>query len=148
MSDELVHLDISKGVATITLDSPHNRNALSRQLSIEVEDHLATALADASARAVVLTHTGTVFCAGADLKESREANVAKARGDKPEQPSRTGRGLPGMVSMIWESPKPVIGRINGAVRAGGLGRPLSGASLIVRSRPTNWTTLSVSCLCH
>ncbi len=120
MPDELVHLDISKGIATITLDSPHNRNALSRQLSSELEAHVETALADASARAVVLTHSGTVFCAGADLKESKVANVARASGEKLEQ-RPTGKGLPGIVNMIWESPKPVVARVNGAVRAGGLG---------------------------
>lgn len=120
MSDEVVHLDIGGGIATITLDSPRNRNALSRQLTTELEDHLTTALADDAARAVVLTHTGTVFCAGADLKESREANVAKAEG-REQAPRRQGMGLPGMVNMIWDSPKPVVARVNGAVRAGGLG---------------------------
>ncbi|MFQ5382184.1 MAG: enoyl-CoA hydratase-related protein [Dehalococcoidia bacterium] len=120
MSDELVHLDIDHGVATITLDSPHNRNALSRQLTGELEAHLDSALADPAARVVLLTHTGTVFCAGADLKESREANVARARGEA--QPGQPGRGgLVGMVNKIWESPKPVVARVNGAVRAGGLG---------------------------
>ncbi len=121
MPDELVHLDINNGIATITMDSPHNRNALSRQLSGELEMHVETALADDNARAVVLTHSGTVFCAGADLKESKEATVARARGDQPQQQGRAGRGLPGIVNMIWESPKPVVARVNGAVRAGGLG---------------------------
>ncbi len=123
MPDELVHLDIEQGVATITLDSPHNRNALSRQLTGELEGHLDTALADPAARVVLLTHTGTVFCAGADLKESREANVARARGETPAgQSQRSGRGgLVGMINKIWESPKPVVARVNGAVRAGGLG---------------------------
>ncbi|MBJ37109.1 MAG: enoyl-CoA hydratase [Gammaproteobacteria bacterium] len=118
--DEVVHLDISGGIATITLDSPRNRNALSRQLTSELADHLETALGDPAARAVVLTHTGTVFCAGADLKESREANIAKAEG-REQAPRRAGKGLPDMINMIWESPKPVIARVNGAVRAGGLG---------------------------
>ncbi len=120
MQDELVHLDISNGIATITMDSPHNRNALSRQLSSELETHVESALADPNARAVVLTHSGTVFCAGADLKESKQANVARAQGEQPQQ-GRGGRGLPGIVNMIWESPKPVVARVNGAVRAGGLG---------------------------
>jgi methylglutaconyl-CoA hydratase len=118
--DEVVHLDISGGIATITLDSPRNRNALSRQLTGELEAHLEAALGDDAVRAVVLTHSGTVFCAGADLKESRDANVATARGDAPA-PRRGGRGLPGMIDMIWQSPKPVVARVNGAVRAGGLG---------------------------
>lgn len=118
--EEVVHLDISDGIATITLDSPRNRNALSRQLTSGLGDHLETALGDPGARAVVLTHTGTVFCAGADLKESREANVAKAEG-RELAPKRAGKGLPEMINMVWDSPKPVIGRVNGAVRAGGLG---------------------------
>lgn len=105
---ELVHLDVADGVATITLDSPDNRNALSRQLRGELRAHLDTALADAAARVVVLTHTGRVFCAGMDLKE--------ARGEQ------TGvREFPEILERIWHSPKPVVARIAGPARAGGVG---------------------------
>jgi enoyl-CoA hydratase/carnithine racemase len=44
MADELVHLAVAGGVGTITLDSPANRNALSRQLVADLDRHLATAL--------------------------------------------------------------------------------------------------------
>ena len=118
MSDELVHLDVREGVATITLDSPHNRNALSRHLVSDLGRHLDTALADQTAHVIVLTGAGPAFCAGADLKEQREANEGGGAGS-----GNTGLqgGLPKILTNIWESPKPVICRLNGPARAGGLG---------------------------
>jgi len=73
MDDELVHLDVTGGTATITLDSPRNRNALSAQVRRELSAHLDTATLDESVRVIVLTHTGPVFCSGMDLRESRGA---------------------------------------------------------------------------
>ncbi|MEO9255781.1 MAG: enoyl-CoA hydratase-related protein, partial [Tepidiformaceae bacterium] len=113
MSGELVHLKVAGGVGTITLDSTANRNALSRQLLEELTSHLHSAIADAAVRVVVLTGSGTVFCSGADLKEQRAANEA-------EQKSGPG-GLVPVLEAMWNSPKPIVGRINGAARAGGLG---------------------------
>ncbi len=115
MSDEIVHLAVQHGVATITLDSPGNRNALSRQLTSELDVHVQTAMADDSARVIVLTGTGTVFCSGADLKEQRVANETQATGQVGPG------GLVPILKALWRSPKPVIGRINGSARAGGLG---------------------------
>ena len=56
-------------VATITLDSQHNRNALSAQLLAELKQALATASYDADIKAVLLKSSGRVFCSGADLAE-------------------------------------------------------------------------------
>jgi enoyl-CoA hydratase len=111
MGDELVHYDVDRAIATVTLDSPANRNALSAQLVGELSAHLAAAAADEVVRAVVLTHTGTVFCAGADLKE-------QASEGGPEAGTRRMLEL---LRTIVELPKPVVARIDGAVRAGGLG---------------------------
>jgi methylglutaconyl-CoA hydratase len=108
---ELVHLDIAAGVATITLDSPANRNALSAQLRRELLTHLDTAVLDPDARVIVLTHTGRVFCAGMDLKESRGAG-AQDQGVNE---------VPRLLQLIWTSPKPVVARLAGAARAGGVG---------------------------
>ena len=63
----LVRYQASDQVATVILDSPHNRNALSAQLMAELSARLSEAGEDPGVRAVVLTHTGRVFCAGADL---------------------------------------------------------------------------------
>lgn len=110
---ELVHYDVAEGVGTITLDSPGNRNALSRQLTAELDARMGAAIADPAVRIILLTGTGTVFCSGADLKEQREANQAGGN---------TGpTALAPILEAMWDAPKPVVGRINGAARAGGMG---------------------------
>jgi methylglutaconyl-CoA hydratase len=108
---ELVHRDDADAVATITLDSPRHRNALSAQVRRELQDHLDAATTDPAVRVVVLTHTGPVFCAGMDLRESRGA-PADAQGVNE---------LPRILRTIWTSPTPVIARLAGAARAGGVG---------------------------
>jgi methylglutaconyl-CoA hydratase len=105
---ELVHLDVDRGIATITLDSPRNRNALSAQLRGELASQLDAAFADEAARVIVLTHAGTVFCSGMDLKEASGGAVA-------------GQEFPRILESIWMSPKPVVARLAGPARAGGLG---------------------------
>ncbi|OPF84803.1 enoyl-CoA hydratase [Streptomyces antioxidans] len=97
----------ARGITTLTLDSPHNRNALSARLVAELCEALAAAGRDDRVRAVLLTHTGTTFCAGADLSEP---------------PSASGTsGLVDLLRSIVELPKPVVARVTGHVRAGGLG---------------------------
>lgn len=108
---ELVHLRVEDAVATITLDSPHNRNALSAQVRRELAAHLRTALDDDGVRVVVLTHTGPVFCSGADLTE--------ARGAAPQDQGVTE--LPGLLVALLGAAKPVVARLAGTARAGGLG---------------------------
>ena len=66
---EAVRYSSNLGVATLTMDQPHNRNALSAALRAGLADGLAAAIRDGAVRAVVLTHTGPVFCAGADISE-------------------------------------------------------------------------------
>lgn len=108
----VVHYAVAAGVATVTMDSPHNRNALSLALMDGMLDSLQRALADDSVRVIVLTHTGQVFCSGADLKETQSGT---GPGDIPIA------SLPAILRTIWESPKPVVARIAGPARAGGLG---------------------------
>jgi methylglutaconyl-CoA hydratase len=109
---ELVRTATDAGVTTLTLDSPANRNALSSALIRELLDGLTAALTDPAVRAVVLSHTGPVFCSGADLKETA---AARANGTIPVE-------LVGdLLAAIWEAPKPVLARIAGPARAGGLG---------------------------
>ncbi len=108
--DRLVRRAYADGIATLTLDSPHNRNALSRRLVRELHEGLAAAGEDDATRAVVLTHTGTTFCAGADLSEA----TAEASTSGPD-------GLVRLLRTVVELPKPVVARVTGHVRAGGLG---------------------------
>lgn len=105
---ELIQVDRARGVTTLTLDSPPNRNALSTPLMTQLLAELDKATADETVRVVVLSHTGPVFCSGADLKET-------AAGVAPTEL------LAGVLTAIWESPKPVVARVGGPARAGGLG---------------------------
>ena len=78
---ELVRLEVSDGVATITLDSPHNRNALSAALVGQLNRALDDSAADDRAKVVVLRSSGRVFCSGADMSEAADVGM--------EQGSRT-----------------------------------------------------------
>ena len=106
---ELVHHDVADGVGTITLDSPHNRNALSRQLVTELFAALEVARSDDSA-VVVLRSADRVFCSGADLSEATEGAMEQGT-----------RALVDLQRLIVTHPKPVVVRLAGPVRAGGLG---------------------------
>jgi methylglutaconyl-CoA hydratase len=68
----VVTRDFSGGVARLTLDSPHNRNALSTPLLTELNAGLDAAQGDDAIRVIVLSGAGPVFCSGADLKEQRQ----------------------------------------------------------------------------
>ncbi|TDC83156.1 enoyl-CoA hydratase [Micromonospora sp. KC606] len=111
-SDGLVRVATDRGVTTLTLDSPHNRNALSTPLMSELLAGIAAAGADDTVRVLVLDHTGPVFCSGADLKETA---AAYASGTVPA-------GMLGdVLAAVWECPKPVLAKVAGPARAGGLG---------------------------
>jgi methylglutaconyl-CoA hydratase len=103
---DLVRTVTAAGVTTMTLDSPANRNALSTPLMRQLLDALSGALTDSAVRVVVISHTGPVFCSGADLKETAEARES---------------GRVPVLAALWEFPKPVVARIAGPARAGGLG---------------------------
>jgi enoyl-CoA hydratase/methylglutaconyl-CoA hydratase len=107
---ELVHYEVADGVATITLDSPHNRNALSRQLVGELFERLDRAAGDADARVVVLRSADRVFCSGADLSEAATGSMEDG-----------ARAIVDLQRRILAHPLPVVTRLAGPVRAGGLG---------------------------
>jgi enoyl-CoA hydratase len=118
MSDQFVTYtgpDVAgAGSARLTLDSPHNRNALSARLVEQLHDGLRRAAADPDVRVVVLGHTGGTFCAGADLSQA-------AGGDPFESTVARARELTDLLRAIIEAPMPVVAAIDGHVRAGGLG---------------------------
>jgi len=101
--------------ARLTLDSPHNRNALSSVLVTQLHQGLRDAVADPAARAVVLAHRGGTFCAGADLSEASGGesafDLAVAR----------ARETTALLRAIVGAPLPVIAAVDGHVRAGGMG---------------------------
>jgi enoyl-CoA hydratase len=110
-AEPVVRLSVARAIATVTLDSPAKRNALSARLVAELRAHLATAAQDPAVRAVVLTHTGNTFCAGADLAEAAAEGGSEAGTER----------MLALLRQIVALPKPVVARVAGHVRAGGLG---------------------------
>ncbi|AGL26443.1 enoyl-CoA hydratase [Mycobacterium tuberculosis CAS/NITR204] len=120
--------------ARLTLNSPHNRNALSSTLVSQLHQGLSAAEADPAVRLVVLGHTGGTFCAGADLSE------AGGGGGDGRMVVARAREMTALLRAIVESPLPVVGAINGHVRAGGFG--LVGACDMVVAGPESTFALT------
>jgi enoyl-CoA hydratase len=101
-----VRVAYDRGVAVVTLDSPADRNALTRPLVGALRAALESAGQDPGVRAVLLTHTGNTCCAGASLKGAPPAGPAE---------------LTELLGAVVASAKPVVALTTGHVRAGGLG---------------------------
>src|SRR3954447_13831953 len=115
MSYESVLYDVSSGVATVTINRPARRNALSWGVMTELRDAFEVAKDDSSVRVVVLTGAGDkAFCAGADLTgmaaDAGWADLHDARGE-----------LARLFRAMWELGKPIIARVRGYALAGGFG---------------------------
>ncbi|MBX5487793.1 MAG: enoyl-CoA hydratase family protein [Mycolicibacterium hassiacum] len=129
----LVRYAVDGPVARLTLDSPHNRNALSAELVEQLHQRLTDAVADPEVRAVVLDHTGGTFCAGADLGQAAGGDAEQALRANAVQMAR-------LLRRILELRVPVIAAVDGHARAGGLG--LIGACDIVVAGPASTFALT------
>ncbi len=128
-ADQIVKLDVDAGIATITLDSQHNRNALSRQLVAGIGDRLDEIESTGGIRVVVLTNAGPAFCAGADLKE---------RSSGPPDSSPFVRVL----ERLMDAEQPTVAAVDGAVRAGGMGL-MASCDLVVVHRAVTFALTEV-----
>jgi enoyl-CoA hydratase len=130
--DRLVEYTVEGHIARLTLNSPHNRNALSTMLVSQLHQGLRDAAADPAVRAVVLGHTGNTFCAGADLSEGSAATGA----DPGEMAAERAREMAALLRAIVESPLTVIVAVDGHVRAGGMGLVGAGDIAVAGPRST------------
>ena len=124
--DRVVRVDVLDGVATITLDSQRNRNALSERLVADLHSALDRAEAD-DVRVIVLGHAGPAFCAGADLKERA--------GDHATGPADS-RPMVRAMRRLMSGRQPTIAAVQGAVRAGGIGLMASCDLVVVATETT------------
>src|SRR5258705_1206079 len=97
------------GVAVLRLDNEQRRNALSIAMRDGISDMLDQWATDDGVRVVVITGTGTAFCAGFDLKECAEPKLARTIRDSSHR----------YPLAVWEFPKPTIAAVNGAAFGGG-----------------------------
>ena len=110
-SDRVLQVEVARGVATLTLDSPVNRNALSRAMRAQLRPARTEPFADDAVRVVVLYHTGRVFCSGMDLSEAAGGSAADQGVNE----------FPELLQLVWSAPKPVLAAVRGPARAGGVG---------------------------
>jgi methylglutaconyl-CoA hydratase len=115
MNYKTVQLRFDSGTATLTLNRPEKRNAI----SYELIDDLIRALEEvqnSTARVLILTGGGKAFCSGMDLD-----NLKALIGRSPEQNLEDSRTMVSLFRSLYEFPKPTIAAVNGAAIAGGTG---------------------------
>jgi enoyl-CoA hydratase/carnithine racemase len=127
--NHVVDLDVGAGVATITLDSQPNRNALSHQLVAELGERLDTIEATEGVRVIVLTNAGPAFCAGADLKERSSGTADSAPFVR-------------ILGRLMDAKQPTIAAVADAVRAGGIGL-MASCDLVVVHRSVTFALTEV-----
>lgn len=115
MAHQTLHLEFSGEIATITLNRPEKRNAISAEMIAELLSAFSEVEAS-PARVLILTGAGKAFCSGMDL----EALKALATQSPAEQRDDAGR-LARLCLRIWSFPKPTIAAVNGHAIAGGCG---------------------------
>ncbi len=118
MQYNTIQLTYDAGVATITLNRPEKRNAI----SFELIDDLLGALDDVAkspAQVLILTGAGKAFCSGMDLE-----NLKALIGRSPEQNLEDSQTMVRLFRSLYEFPKVTIAAVNGAAIAGGTGLAL------------------------
>lgn len=117
-----VESSLDGGVLTVTLADEANRNALSGKLVAELTEALDRADADPNVRVVVLTNRGSVFCAGADLRErSGHSSTLPDKSHSSQSQRSFTDPVVDLFGRFRRSPKPYVGRIAGHCVAGGMG---------------------------
>ena len=118
MSFELIELSVDDGIATLRLNRPEKRNAMSDAMRSEFVEALEVVTADKSIRALVLTGNGKGFCAGGDISGMEKRMQAPA-GEVAFNGWHRQQRVHHAVSLLHTMPKPTIAAVNGP--ASGLG---------------------------
>jgi methylglutaconyl-CoA hydratase len=105
----------AQGIATITLNRPDKRNAISYELIDDLTGALKQA-AGSSAQVVILTGAGSAFCSGMDLD-----NLKQLTGRTHDQNVQDSETMASLFRTLYDFPKPTIAAVNGPAIAGGTG---------------------------
>ena len=115
MQFETLLLDTNEHLATITLNRPEKRNAITTQMIADLQSVL-DAIEKTDTRVVIITGTGKAFCAGIDL-ELLQAIAQQTPAENQDDSRRIAK----MFRKIWSYSRPLIAAVNGHALAGGCG---------------------------
>jgi methylglutaconyl-CoA hydratase len=118
---DLVLFERRGTVAVLTLNRPDRRNALSQPLIKSLSVNFERARADEDVRCVILTGSGSSFCAGMDLAELQESLAPEKMQGENSVVWQDALRLAQLFDLIYTFPKPTIAAVNGAAVAGGAG---------------------------
>lgn len=113
---DLIRYETGNRTATITLNRPEKRNALSHELVSELKHAFQKAANEPTAKVIVLKAEGNTFCAGADL-----AYLQQLQSNTYEENLEDSLHLKELFEMIYTVPKVVIAQVQGHAIAGGCG---------------------------
>ena len=137
MNYSLIDLQVQGGIATLTLNRPDKRNAMSDDMRAEFIHALEQVTADKSIRALVLTGAGKGFCAGGDIS-GMEKRMNAPQGEVGFNGWHRQQRVHHTQALLHTMPKPVIAAVNGA--ASGLGADTALAcDFIIASEWANFT---------
>ena len=109
-------LECKDAIATITLNRPDKRNAISQEMMADIQSAFDAVEKDHSTRVVIISGAGKAFCAGMDL--DKLATLATQTAAENQEDSRR---IAKLLRRIWAFPRPTIAAVNGAAYAGGCG---------------------------
>ncbi len=109
-------LECKDSIATITLNRPDKRNAISQEMMADIQSALDAIEKNHSTRVVIITGAGKAFCAGMDL-DKLAALATQTAAENQEDSRRIAK----LLRRIWAFPRPMIAAVNGAAYAGGCG---------------------------
>src|ERR1700677_3194823 len=141
MSYSTLVLGVQDQIATITLNRPEKRNAISPEMLLDIPAALAE-VAAGPARVAILTGAGSAFCAGMDL-EALRAMASQSPADQYQEVRR----MVGMFQSVYAFPKPLIAAVNGPAIAGGTGlATLADFTLAVPAAKFGYTEVKIGFL--
>ena len=127
MSEPVLLYGVDNGLATITLNNPARRNAMSLEMTDRLDEALVAAATDPTVRVIVITGAGPAFCSGGDVDRLKDRAVGGQEQERsPIKPSEFFNVVPGIApefqtryTFAMGLPVPVIAAVNGpAIGAG------------------------------
>jgi methylglutaconyl-CoA hydratase len=133
MASNAIDIKVTGAIGTVVLNRPQRRNALTRAMLAQLAQALSDLHLEKRVRAIVLTGSGSAFCAGMDVHEMQHTATLPEE-EKRQEWGESAEAYCELVTQMIQLPKPIIASVNGPAVAGGAGLVL--AADVVVATPT------------